>query len=224
MNQDHRIVVIGVGGAGCKVITQAARQAIPGVGWVAVDTDTVSLQLSEAPQKVLIGRNMTHGLGAGGMADRGRQAAEEASAELSQVLQGAEMVIIICGLGGGTGAGAAPVVGRIAQELGAWTVAVVSKPFSFEGNRRKRVAEAGLVDLAAHTDVQIVIPNEGILILLDRKVTLAQAFSTSDRILLEAIHSVMSLVMLPHAAKPGLEEIRAALPHRVRDIAVVMAS
>ncbi len=223
MNQDHRIVVIGVGGAGCKVITQAARQAIPGVGWVAVDTDTVSLQLSEAPQKVVIGRNMTHGLGSGGMADRGRQAAEEACAELSQVLQGAETVIITCGLGGGTGAGAAPVVGRIAQELGAWTVAVVSKPFSFEGDRRKRMAEAGFADLAAHTDVQIVMPIDSILILLDKKATLAQAFSTSDRILLEAIHSVIRLVMAPHAAKPGLEEVRAALPHRERDIVVVTA-
>jgi cell division protein FtsZ len=223
MNQDHRIVVIGVGGAGCKVITQAARQAIPGVGWVAVDTDTVSLQLSEVPQKVLIGRNMTRGLGSGGMADRGRQAAEEAYAELSQVLQGAETVIITSGLGGGTGAGAAPVVGRIAQELGAWTVAVVSKPFSFEGDRRKRMAEAGFADLAAHTDVQIVMPIDSILILLDKKATLAQAFSTSDRILLEVIHSVIRLVMAPHAAKPGLEEICAALPHRERDIVVVTA-
>ena len=223
MNQDHRIVVIGVGGAGCKVITQAAHQAIPGVGWVTVDTDSVSLQLSEAPQKVLIGRNMTHGLGSGGMADRGRQAAEETAAELSQVLQGAETVIITCGLGGGTGAGAAPVIGRMAKGLGAWTVAVVSKPFSFEGDRRKRMAEAGFADLAAHTDVQIVIPNEGILILLDKKATLAQAFSTSDRTLLEAIHSVIRLAMVPHAAKPGSEEIRVALLRRERDIAVVTA-
>jgi cell division protein FtsZ len=223
MNQGHRIVVIGVGGAGCKVITQAARQAIPGVGWVAVDTDSVSLQLSEAPQKVLIGKNMTHGLGSGGMADRGRQAAEETSDELSQVLQGAETVIITCGLGGGTGAGAAPVIARIAKGLGAWTAAVVSKPFPFEGNRRKRMAEAGFLDLAAHTDVQIVIPNEGILILLDKKATLAQAFFTSDHILLEAIHSVIRLVMAPHAAKLDLEDIRAALPHRERDIVVVTA-
>lgn len=221
MKTDHRMIVIGVGGAGCKVVSQVSDQNAPGVGRVIVDTDMVSLQLAEAPHKVLIGKDMTHGLGAGGMADRGRQAAEETANELREVLQGAEAVIITCGLGGGTAAGAAPVIGRIAKELGAWTAAVASKPFSFEGKRRMRMADAGLVDLAAQTDVQIVIPNESLLILLDKKTTLAQAFAMSDRILLEAIYSLVGLLRAPDVAKPGLEEIRASIPHR--DIVSVTA-
>jgi cell division protein FtsZ len=217
MNREHRVVVVGVGGAGCKVVTRAtAQKPMPGVEWVAVDADTVALQLAEAQHKVLIGKHITRGLGAGDMADVGRRGAEEATDELSRLLQGAQTVIITCGLGGGTSSGAAPVIGRIAQGLGAWTAGVVSKPFPFEGRRRARLAEAGQDALVAHVDALIVVPYERVLGLLGKN-TLLQAFLATDRILLEMIQGLIGL----DAARPGLDEIRAALPYG--DIALVMA-
>jgi cell division protein FtsZ len=223
MNREDRIVVIGVGGAGCKVVTRAAAttKPMPGVEWVAVDADTVALQLAEAPHKVLIGKYISRGLGAGGMADVGHRGAEEAADELSGLLQGAGTAIITCGLGGGTSNGAAPVIGRIAQGLGAWTVGVVSKPFTFEGRRRTRLAEEGLADLAAHTNVQIVIPNDGILARMDKKATLLQAFQTADCIILEVIQGLIESARAPGAVRPGVEAIRANIPYR--DIAAVTA-
>ena len=212
MNPDDRIVVIGVGGAGCKVIRAAVHQRIPGIELVAVDTDTVSRQLSDAPVQILIGRNLTRGLGAGGMTDLARRAAEESSDELNRVIQGAKAVIITCGLGGGTGAGAAPVIGRIAEELGAWTVAVVTTPFPFEGRRRKRQADEGLAELTAQVDTVIGTSNDRMLDVIDKKTTLAQAFLMVDQVLLKTIQGLAELITSRKMVKPELDDIRSILP------------
>ncbi len=172
-----RIKVIGVGGGGGNAISRMIDAQLKGVEFVAINTDTQALHHSKAEEKVHIGKSLTKGLGAGMNPEVGRQAAEESREEIQNVLKGADMVFVTCGLGGGTGTGAAPVVAETAKELGILTVAVVTKPFSFEGSRRRVIAEEGLAALKKRVDTIISIQNDKILSIIDRKTSLSKCVS-----------------------------------------------
>ncbi len=189
-----RIKVVGVGGGGGNALNRMVKANIKGIEFIAVNTDAQALYHSEAPLKINIGKATTRGLGAGSNPDIGRQAAEESSEELKQALDGADMVFITCGLGGGTGTGAAPVIAEVARDLGILTVGVVTKPFSFEGHRRKTQAEEGFENLKNKVDTLITIPNDKILSLIDKKTPLMEAFKVVDDVLRQGVQGVSDLI------------------------------
>ncbi len=194
-----RIKVIGVGGGGCNAVNRMIEYGITGVEFIAVNTDSQVLLLSKAPTRVQIGEKLTKGLGAGGDPEIGRRAAEESIDELSQILEGANMVFITAGMGGGTGTGAAPIIGRLAKEADILTVAVVTRPFSFEGNKRATIAQKGIEELEKAVDTLIVIPNDRLLEVADKNVSLREAFALADDVLRQAVQGVSELIV-----KPGL--------------------
>ncbi len=189
-----RIKVVGIGGGGGNTLNGMVQSKLRGVDFVAVNTDASALHHSQASTKVHIGKEATRGLGAGADPEIGRQAAEESEEAIFNALKHSEMVFITAGFGGGTGSGAAPVVARIAKEMGALTVAIVTKPFSFEGTRRLKIAEAGIDELRDKVDTLIVIPNDHILQLVDRKTTLIDAFSTVDDVLKKGVQGIADLI------------------------------
>ncbi len=189
-----RIKVVGIGGGGGNTLNGMVQSKLRGVDFVAVNTDASALHHSQASTKVHIGKEATRGLGAGADPEIGRQAAEETEEAIFNALKHSEMVFITAGFGGGTGSGAAPVVARIAKEMGALTVAIVTKPFSFEGTRRRKIAEAGIDELRDKVDTLIVIPNDHILQLVDRKTTLIDAFSTVDDVLKKGVQGIADLI------------------------------
>jgi cell division protein FtsZ len=192
-----QIKVVGVGGAGCNAVNRMIEEKLIGVDFVAVNTDAQALMLSHAPRAVRIGDKITRGLGAGGNPEIGFKSAEESSEELYQVLRGADMVFVTAGMGGGTGTGAAPVIARLAREVGALTIGVVTKPFSFEGARRAQAGEAGIERLKEHADTLIVIPNDRLLELTDRRVSLSNAFKLADDVLRQGIQGISELITVP---------------------------
>ncbi|KKU55110.1 MAG: Cell division protein FtsZ, partial [Candidatus Moranbacteria bacterium GW2011_GWE2_47_10] len=185
-----RIKVVGVGGSGNNAISRMIDSKIKGVEFVAINTDAQALHHSKAQEKVHIGKNLTKGLGAGMNPEIGRQAAEENRDEIQEVLKGADMVFVTCGLGGGTGSGAAPVVAETAKELGALTVAVVTKPFAFEGAQRRQIGEEALANLKDRVDTLITIPNDKLLSIIDRKTTLINAFRIVDDVLRQGVQGI----------------------------------
>lgn len=189
-----QIKVLGLGGGGCNAVNRMVKANVRGIEFVAVNTDSQALYHSEAPTKVNVGKATTRGLGAGANPELGKQAAEESSEEIKSMLQGADMVFITCGLGGGTGTGAGPVVAEIAKELGILTVGVVTKPFSFEGARRKVQAEEGLENLKNKVDTLITIPNDKILSLIDKKTPLTDAFMVVDDVLRQGVQGIADLI------------------------------
>lgn len=189
-----RIKVIGVGGGGGNAISRMIDAQLKGVEFVAINTDTQALHHSKAEEKVHIGKSLTKGLGAGMNPEVGRQAAEESREEIQNVLKGADMVFVTCGLGGGTGTGAAPVVAETAKELGILTVAVVTKPFSFEGSRRRAIAEEGLIALKKRVDTIISIQNDKILSIIDRKTSLVNAFRIVDDVLRQGVQGISDII------------------------------
>ena len=189
-----RIKVIGVGGGGGNAISRMIDAQLKGVEFVAINTDTQALHHSKAEEKVHIGKSLTKGLGAGMNPEVGRQAAEESREEIQNVLKGADMVFVTCGLGGGTGTGAAPVVAETAKELGILTVAVVTKPFSFEGSRRRSIAEEGLAALKKRVDTIISIQNDKILSIIDRKTSLVNAFRIVDDVLRQGVQGISDII------------------------------
>ncbi len=189
-----RLKVVGVGGSGCNALTRMIESRIHGVEFIAVNTDAQALHSSPASVKVHIGKSLTRGLGAGMNPDIGRQAAIDTKEDVQAALRGADMVFVACGLGGGTGTGAAPVIADIARELGALTVAVVTKPFMFEGNARMRIAEEGLASLREKVDSIIVIPNDRILSIIDRKTPAREAFQIVDDVLRQGVQGVSDLI------------------------------
>lgn len=191
------IRVAGVGGGGCNAVNRMIAEGIGGIDFIAVNTDNQALLLSEAPVRVRIGDKLTRGLGAGGDPEQGEKAAEESLDELHEVLKGADMVFITAGMGGGTGTGAAPVVARVARELGALTIGVVTRPFLFEGTKRSTAAEQGIERLKEHVDTLIVIPNDRLLELTDRRVTLDDSFNMADDILRQGIQGISELITVP---------------------------
>ena len=192
-----RIIVVGVGGAGGNAVNRMVDEAIGGVEFVAVNTDKQALSLCKAPTIVQIGEKVTKGLGAGAKPQVGEQAATESAEELKQVMAGADMVFVTCGMGGGTGTGGAPVVAAIAKELGCLTVGVVTKPFRFEAKKRMENALAGIEKLKQNVDTLIVIPNDKLLDIVDRRTTMPEALKKADEVLQQAVQGITDLINLP---------------------------
>ena len=192
-----RIKVVGVGGGGGNAVARMVESGFDGVEFIVANTDLQALQVNPAPVKIQIGGKLTKGLGAGADPDVGRQAALEDTDKLIQAIDGADMVFVTTGLGGGTGTGAAPVIASLASELGALTIAVVTKPFKFEGRRRQIQAETGLDSLRECVDTVITIPNERLLSIIERHTTLNDAFMTADDVLRQAIQGISDLILVP---------------------------
>lgn len=191
-----RIKVMGVGGGGGNALNRMIRSHLGGIEFMAVNTDAQALSANEAPTKINIGKVTSRGLGAGSIPDVGRQAAEESTEDIKAALEGTDMLFITCGLGGGTGTGASPVIAEIAKDMGILTVAVVTKPFSFEGHRRKTQSEEGLENLRHKVDTMIVIPNDKILSLIDRKTSLQEAFTVVDDVLRQGVEGIANLITI----------------------------
>ena len=188
------IKVVGVGGAGNNVVNRMVQSGSQGVEYIAVNTDKPALSVSNADQKIQIGEKLTHGQGAGADPEIGKKAAEESRNNIAKALEGADMVFLACGMGGGTGTGASPIIADIAREAGILTVAVVTKPFRFEGPRRMKIADEGIATLLGKVDSLFVIPNDRIKVATDQKLTFANAFAIADEVLLQAVTSISDLV------------------------------
>lgn len=206
-----QIKVIGVGGGGGNAINRMINEGLGGVEFIAVNTDNQALMLSKAKTRVRIGEKLTRGLGAGGNPEIGRKAAEESSEELYEVLRGADMVFIACGMGGGTGTGASGVIAQIAKELGALTIGVVTRPFTFEGSRRSQVAGAGIENLKNQVDTLIVIPNDRLLQIADKRATLQQAFTLADDVLRQGIQGISELITVPALINLDFADVRTIM-------------
>ncbi len=206
-----RIKVIGCGGGGGNALNRMIKSNIKGIEFIAVNTDAQALYHNEASTKINIGKATTRGLGAGSYPEKGKQAAEESSEEIKQAIDGADMLFITCGLGGGTGTGAAPVIAEIARDLGILTVAVVTKPFSFEGHRRKTQAEEGLENLKNKVDTLIVIPNDKILSLIDKKTPLSEAFTVVDDVLRQGVQGISDLITVHGMINVDFADVRAIM-------------
>ena len=205
------IRVVGVGGGGCNAVNRMIQQGISGVDFVAVNTDNQALILSDAPVRVRIGEKLTRGLGAGGHPEQGEKAALESSEELHEVLSGSDMVFITAGMGGGTGTGAAPVVAKLAREQGALTIGVVTRPFLFEGSKRSNSAESGIERLKEHVDTLIVIPNDRLLELTDRRVSLKDSFKMADDVLRQGIQGISELITVPGLINLDFADVKAIM-------------
>jgi cell division protein FtsZ len=206
-----KIKVVGVGGSGNNAISRMIDAKIKGVEFVAINTDAQALHHSKAQEKVHIGKNLTKGLGAGMNPEIGRQAAEENRDEIQEVLKGADMVFVACGLGGGTGSGAAPIVAETAKELGALTVGVVTRPFAFEGSQRRAIAEEALNNLKDRVDTLITIPNDKLLSIIDRKTSLISAFRIVDDVLRQGVQGISDLITRPGIVNVDFADVRAIM-------------
>jgi cell division protein FtsZ len=205
------IRVVGVGGAGLNALNRMIDSGITDVDFIAVNTDIQQLTLSDAELKVHIGRELTKGLGSGAAADIGRRAAEEAHDQLKRILRGSDMVFVTAGEGGGTGSGAAPVVARVARELGALTVGIVTLPFRFEGTKRRVQAEAGVDELRANCDTVITIPNDRLLEVLDRETSMLDAFRVADDVLRQGVQGITDLITMPGLINLDFADVRTIM-------------
>ncbi len=205
------IKVLGVGGGGCNAVNRMIRAGLKGIDFITVNTDAQALYHSEAGTKINIGKATTRGLGAGSNPDIGRQAAEESIEEIKDAIEGSDMIFITCGLGGGTGTGAAPVIANTAKEMGILTVAVVTKPFSFEGQRRKTQAEEGLENLKAKVDTLITIPNDRILSIIDKKTPLTDAFTVVDDVLRQGVQGIADLITVHGMINVDFADVKAVM-------------
>ncbi len=206
-----RIKVVGVGGGGGNAVNRMVEAGLGGVEFIAVNTDSQALVTQRAKVRVRIGDKLTRGLGAGGNPEVGKKAAEESADELYEVLRGADMVFITGGMGGGTGTGAAPVVASVAKELGALTIGVVTKPFTFEGNRRNQSAESGIEDLKSKVDTLIVIPNDRLLQIVDKRASLQDAFRMADDVLRQGIQGISELITVPGLINLDFADVRTIM-------------
>jgi cell division protein FtsZ len=191
------IRVVGVGGGGSNAVNRMIEEKIVGVDFLAINTDAQALMRSQAPQRIRIGDRTTRGLGAGGDPEVGRRAAEESVDELRTVLEGSDMVFVTAGMGGGTGTGAMPTVAKVAREEGALTIGVVTRPFGFEGSHRARAAEAGIAQLKEYVDTLIVIPNDRLLEMADKRISLLDSFRLADDVLRQGIQGISELITVP---------------------------
>ncbi len=205
------IKVVGVGGAGCNAVNRMIEAGLKGVEFIAVNTDAQALLMSDADLKIDIGRELTRGLGAGADPDVGKRAAEDHHDELHEVLKGSDMVFVTAGEGGGTGTGAAPVVAGIAKGLGALTIGVVTRPFSFEGRRRSVQAENGIQGLREKLDTMIVIPNDRLLTVASDKTTLVNAFKMADEVLLQGVQGITDLITIPGLINVDFADVKTVL-------------
>ncbi len=205
------IKVIGVGGGGNNALNRMVKANLKGIEFVGVNTDAQALYHSEAAIKINIGKATTRGLGAGSNPDIGRQSAEESAEEIRQAIEGSDMVFITCGMGGGTGTGAAPVIAEIAKDMGILTVAVVTKPFSFEGHRRRQQAEDGLENLKNKVDTLIIIPNDKILSIIDKKTPITEAFTVVDDVLRQGVQGIADLITVHGMINVDFADIKAVM-------------
>jgi cell division protein FtsZ len=206
-----RIKVVGVGGGGCNAVNRMIDEGLQGIEFITINTDAQALLLSKASMRVRIGDKVTRGLGAGGQPEVGRKSAEESAEELYEVLKGSDMVFVTAGLGGGTGTGAAPIVAQIAKEVGALTIGVVTRPFSFEGTRRQQSAEAGIEKLKEHADTLIVIPNDRLLQIVDKRASLTEAFRVADDVLRQGIQGISELITVPGLINLDFADVRTIM-------------
>lgn len=206
-----QIKVVGIGGAGQNAVNRMIQEGIQGVEFIAVNTDAQALMLSTAPQRVRIGDKLTKGLGSGGKPEIGRQAAEESRNDIEEVLRGADMVFVTGGMGGGTGSGGAPIVANLAREMGALTIGVVTKPFGFEGSQRRRIADSALDDLKNNVDTLIVIPNDRLLQILDKKASIGEAFSSADDVLRQGIQGISELITVAGLINLDFADVRSIM-------------
>lgn len=205
------IKVIGVGGGGCNAVNRMIRSKIPGVTFVACNTDAQALMSSEAPVKLRVGEKLTKGLGVGGDPSRGERAADESRDELYELLRGTEMVFVTAGMGGGTGTGAAPIVAEIAKDCGALTIGIVTKPFAWEGARRMKQAEEGIARLRDKVDTLIAIPNARLIEICPPDCTVEQAFETADDVLRQAIQSISNIISTNGSINLDFNDVRAIM-------------
>lgn len=206
-----RIRVVGVGGSGGNALNHMVASKVKGVEFIAVNSDAQDLHRSLAKRKIHIGKNLTRGLGTGMNPEMGRRAAEETRQEIMEALQGSDMVFITCGMGGGTGTGAAGVVAKISKELGALTVAVVTKPFAFEGSQRRDIAERGLAELKKEVDAYLVIPNDKLLQIVEASTSAKNAFALCDEILRQAVEGVSDIITTPGEINTDFNDIKAIM-------------
>jgi len=206
-----RIKVIGIGGSGKNALNHMINSKVKGVEFIVMNTDTQDLHNSLAEKKVHLGKNLTKGLGAGMNPEVGRRAAEETKAEIQDVIKGADMVFIACGMGGGTGTGAAPIVAQAAKEQGILTVAVVTKPFSFEGNQRMKLADVGLTELEKEVDAILIIPNDRLIVISGKDVGFRQAFAMCDEVLKQAVEGISELITTPGMINVDFADIKAVM-------------
>ncbi len=206
-----KIKVVGVGGSGGSAVNRMIASKIKGVEFVAINTDVQALHYNHAPVKLHIGKTVTRGLGAGMDPELGRKAAEESQNEIRELLKGADMVFITCGLGGGTGSGAGPFVAEIARDMGALTVAVVTKPFAFEGAQRREIADQAYNDLAERVDTIITIPNDRVLQIIDKKTSLLDAFQIVDDVLRQGVQGISELITVPGIINVDFADVKAIM-------------
>jgi cell division protein FtsZ len=206
-----QIKVLGIGGGGSNAVNRMIEEGIQGVEFIAVNTDAQALMLAQAPQRLRIGDKLTKGLGSGGQSEIGEKAAQESSEEIKAMMKGADMIFVTAGMGGGTGTGAAPVIAKLAKESGALTIGVVTRPFTFEGSRRRRVAEDGIKRLKEGVDTLIVIPNDRLLQVVDKKVSIQQAFRVADDVLRQGIQGISELITIPGLINLDFADVRSVM-------------
>jgi len=206
-----KIKVVGVGGSGGNAINRMIEGGIKGVEFIVINTDIQDLNYNKAPVKIHIGKTVTKGLGAGMNPDLGRDAAAESQNEIRDALKGADMVFVTCGLGGGTGTGASPVVAELAHDLGALTIAVVTKPFTFEGAQRRKIAERGQAELTDKVDVVITIPNDRIFQVIDKKTTILEAFGIVDDILRQGVQGISEIINVPALINVDFADVKSIM-------------
>jgi cell division protein FtsZ len=205
------IKVIGVGGGGCNSVNRMIEAGLGGVDFISANTDAQALGSCQSPVKLQLGLELTRGLGAGANPEVGRNAALEADKKIFDLLDGSDMVFIACGMGGGTGTGAAPIIAQMAQDVGALTVAVVTKPFSFEGTRRRQVAEEGIGQLGEHVDTLITIPNDRLLKFVERNTNFTEAMSIADDVLRQAVQGIADIITVPGLINRDFADVRAVM-------------
>ncbi|PIZ10756.1 cell division protein FtsZ [Candidatus Falkowbacteria bacterium CG_4_10_14_0_2_um_filter_41_15] len=206
-----KIKVVGIGGAGGNAVNRMVEEGIQGVEFIAINTDVQALHNNKADIKLHIGKTVTRGLGAGMNPELGRQAAEESQSEIRDLLKGSDMVFITCGLGGGTGTGAAPLIAEIAKDLGALTIAVVTKPFAFEGGQRRRIADRGYDDLSSQVDTIITVANEKLLTIIDKRTSLLDSFKIADNILRQGVQGIAEIITVPGIVNADFNDVRAIM-------------
>jgi cell division protein FtsZ len=211
MESPAQIKVVGVGGGGQNAVNRMIADGLTGVEFIAMNTDQQALMLSNAPMRVRIGEKVTRGLGAGSNPEQGEKAAEESSDEIYSLLKGADMVFVTCGMGGGTGTGAAPVVARIAKECGALTIGVVTKPFGFEGSPRMKAAEKGIQKLREYVDTLIVIPNDRLLEIVSKNTSIQAAFRKADEVLFHGVQGISEVITVPGLVNVDFADVRTTM-------------
>jgi len=206
-----KIKVIGIGGSGGSAINRMVDTGVKGVEFIAINTDVQALHYNKANKKLHIGKTVTRGLGAGMNPELGKQAAEESQNEIRDIMKDSDMVFITCGLGGGTGTGASPIIAEIARDLGALTVAVITKPFSFEGGQRKNIAERGLTELADKVDTIITISNNKLLQVIEKKTSILEAFIVADDVLRQGVQGISEIITVPGIINADFADIKAVM-------------